>query len=243
MANEIQTTDDLIKALPVPIEPHQPVMLVPRETPLAADDFARIERVIAKHIHIAPRMISQSVPVRDDLGHVYRWESQLVEAGHEITVRGEVDPRLFDAVKRPSTPGHVAAHLTRLAAHLRHTKGDSAWQIVIEDVARGLIGVSEWAVMKACAEFRAGNCPFFPDTPELLRVIRKWNDLAQHMGATKDEVTPKEKRIAAWHKPTTNERKSVAKILHDGGFHSVRSDCVEFCEDCRRELETENQGG
>lgn len=230
MGNEITTTQS------------HSVALVSRETALCTDDYLKIQALIDRSFIITVPVHYTTVPVQDDLGMVYKRESVAIEGEPVWAPVGEINLKLLEAIKRPAGPGHIAAHLTRLAAHLRHTKGDSAWQIVIEDVARDLNGVSEWAVVRSCAEFRAGDSPFFPDTPALIAKIRKWDAHARKLGTDDKKHQVKIAKPAPPPKPTPEERQRVFKILHDAGIHRMNVAAnAEFCEDCKREIDNQKE--
>jgi len=102
----------------------------------------------------------------------------------EFDVTGEITvytPRipaphnLWEALLRPARNNHIVYHLGRLAAHRRDTRGAAAVQVVMEDISSDLRDVSEWAVIMACMEMRRKNATWYPNTGEIIDIIKKYD--------------------------------------------------------------------
>lgn len=196
------------------------VQLQPRQAALTIQDFGKLERLIETTFEAKPIYEPCSIPQKDADGNIYAWEAGVIETGLEVTIHGEPNKKLLEAIRRPATAGHIVAHITRLAAHLRHTKGKSAFQIIAEDIGNDLNGVSEWAVMKACEQFRQTGKPFFPDTPELITTIRKWDDFSRKAAGL--DKRPEKKKEAprgeGWQKASEAQKDYVRKLLEENGI-------------------------
>lgn len=175
--------------------------LAPRQEPLTPGDFVQLSEAMDRMFDV--KQVTQSVqrPIRDELGITYRWEHDIEVIGLKPVPRGDVPQRLVDALARPSTDETVIAHLTRLALHKRHTGGASAFRAILSDLAQDLSGLSEWALVKACEDFRTTGDVWFPSTPEIIAAVRKWDRLAKDCGKREQPETetatppaPKEKR-------------------------------------------------
>lgn len=209
-----------------------------RPSALTVEDAGKIDNLLNTHWTVKRRWKTVRVPdERDELGLVTRWRDDLIEDGWNAEAIGTPDPRLVEAIQRPAAVDYVVAHLTRLAAHLRFTKGAKAWQIVVDDVARDLGMVSEWALVRACAELRAADSPFFPDTPALLAKVREWDDFAKRLSALREEPESAPRiEDKGWQKPDAAAKARVAKIMHDGGLHAGKcAEYAEFCQQCAQE--------
>ena len=88
---------------------------------------------------------------------------------------------LWETLLRPAPKSHVIYHLGRLAAHRRNTRGGEAFQVIMEDIALDVGDVSEWAVVMACAEMRKKNSAWFPNTGEILDIIKKYSSMLENL--------------------------------------------------------------
>lgn len=157
----------------------QAVALPPRETPLTVPDFAKLEELVARDCEIKPIYKHGTKKFKDADGFVYREEFDLIETGLEIRALTEIDQRLAEAIQRPATPTGAIYHFTRLAATKRNTRGNTGFQVALEDLAYDLRGKSEWAIMKACEFFRKDPSPFFPDHSAILEKVELFDRAAQ----------------------------------------------------------------
>ena len=123
--------------------------------------------------HYRLETVDRKIPLKDEEGRIYGWEHDFEKVGY--SVRGGAPTKLVEAVQRPASIQHIAAHLTRLSAHKRWSKG-SAFEHFLEDAMRALAGVSEFAVVKACDEFHKQRNPFYPDTGELIQAVLRWDE-------------------------------------------------------------------
>lgn len=159
-------------------EPHKTgtaLALPPRVAPLEANDIEKIELALYKYADIEEKPVYGSVPVCDASGNVYKHEFGLVGHQRQIVPHDDMPIALVEAVARGAKKHHILYHLTRLAAHLRDTRGDII-SAVLEDISKDLYGVSEWAVVCACKELRHGQSPFFPATAKIIEVVRQYQD-------------------------------------------------------------------
>ena len=192
------------------------LILQPRQSALSLDDYEKLNTLADASFSFKPTFTSSSMPIKDDLGNIVSWEAAIVETGSTLQITGNPDRRLVDALQRPAPAGYIVAHLTRLGAHLRHTKGAAAFTIVTEDVARDMAGMSEWAVVKTCEEFRHGNKPFFPDTPELIACLKKWAERADSFRVKEENVKPQQEETKVQQterKRTVKQKRRVSKLV------------------------------
>ncbi len=217
-----------------------------RKKPLDVARFAMLESDFARCYQISPRTRSVSVPLKDHEGHGYAWEASTVDDGLGFQEIERPPLKFVEALRRPVAPGFITAHLTRLEAHLKHTRGSAAFTVVCEDIDRVLTGISEWAVVKACQAFLQGTKPWFPDTPEFIAEVRKWDDLAQRMAEPKPMREPSfAKKPDTWQReertPAMKER--VANLLHAQGYHAGdEKSFVENCKACAEIVKNRKEG-
>lgn len=194
----------------------------PRQQPLTAEKFLQLEAAIEKSFTAKPVFTSIRVPVKDDLGNIYRWEHDLIETGLSLVPNGNPDPRLVDAMKRPATAQAIALHLKRLESHKRHVRGGFSWQVIVEDAVKDLIGVSEWAVMKAYDRLRKTEGDFFPSVNEIVKAVRFYDDALKTEPKANVKPIPKTESVA-------RNAEKVAEILHTAGIPHSK----EFCQQCK----------
>lgn len=84
----------------------------------------------------------------------------------------EVLERL-DARLQPADRVAVIGAIARLANHFRADRPADAWQMLFEDYAADLDGISEAHLSEAIRKYRASK-PFFPKVAELVEI---WNGL------------------------------------------------------------------
>lgn len=155
------------------------IALQPRETPLTVADFAKLEELVTRDCVIKPITKTVNVPKKDTTGFVYGWELDLIPVGLSIAaVDKKLPAQLIEALQRPATPTGAIYHFTRLAATKRNTRGDTGFQVALEDLAYDLRGRSEWAIMKACEHFRREASPFFPDHSAILEKVELFDRAA-----------------------------------------------------------------
>lgn len=191
-----------------------------RPKPLERGDFDKLEYHVKRCFNIRPR---------------FGGENYNVLIGHEVsTVEGQhVPASLLDSVHRPAQKEHVGYHLTRLSAHKKNTKDKMAFKIIIEDLAYDLNGCSEWALFKACEEFRKGSNPFFPDTHDIIAAVKRWQAVANRMGQPEPPPPPKtapefvpdppkyRRRFIQWLKLLTKKDKTVWETRWCAAFQRV----------------------
>lgn len=191
--------------------------LQPRPLALSQDDFLKIEKSLNETFDLRPTYEATRIPIVNDNGEVYRHEHGIIISGATVIAKETPNPKLLAAILRPATRDHIAAHLTRLAAHRRWTRGDHAFGIVIEDISRDLAGISEWAMIKTCEELRA-NGKWFPETDKIILMARMWDGIAIKIStsdqaptrrpATPENISPKSRGVKSF--------KRVARILKIG---------------------------
>lgn len=162
---------------------HNLPVLPSRPKPLERPDFDKLEYHVKRCFDIQPVTVMRST----DHGAVFD------VVGYKVNHREDnpVPSSLLDSIHRPAVGGHIAYHLTRLSAHKKNTKGAGAMKVIIEDLGHDLDGVSEWAVFKACEEFRRGDNPFFPDTHDIINTVTRWQEVAKKMGEPSPPPPPK----------------------------------------------------
>ena len=207
----------------------------PRAKPLDIANFEKIETLIGTVFKVTPRTESVSVPMKDDLGHVYRYESQSVQTGWTIEQTQKPPIGFLESLRRPAAPGYITAHLTRLEAHLKHTRGPAAFTVICEDIDRDLAGISEWAVVKACETFRKSGKPWFPDTPDFQTEARKWDEFTKTLSGSGQPVA-KKPEVALVHRQyderTPEMKTRVADMMHGKGFHNGHE--ARMADGCRK---------
>lgn len=156
--------------------------LSPRPHPLSVADFSKLETLVDEHCEVKPILKNVSNPKKDPDGHIYGWTFETEVQGISITPCENMDQRIIDALNRPASIECLVYHFTRLAAVKRNTKGDTAFQIMLEDLAYDLKGKSEWAVMKACEFFRKQESPFFPDHAQIMAQVNIFDRAARDVG-------------------------------------------------------------
>ena len=149
------------------------VSLPSRPCPLESVEIEKLEQAIGRFFVVKREPIYGYVPVKDKAGEVIRSEYDIIGEEELFTKTNEPPTQLRDALLRPAERRHTAFHLTRLAAHRRDTRGEDALAAVIEDIAMDLKGVSEWAVIMACRDFRQKPAIWYPTTGEIIESIRK----------------------------------------------------------------------
>lgn len=143
-----------------------------RPSPLEPVEIEKIELALAKSVREIKTEKYGPVPITDQNGNVYKHEFGVIGCDFDYEFYGPIDNRLIEAIRRPTQKDHFVYHLTRLAVHLRDNRGH-AISAVFEDVANDLRGISEWAVICACKELRAGKSQWFPATGELVETIMR----------------------------------------------------------------------
>lgn len=149
------------------------VSLPMRPTPLSPDEISKIQSAIDKHFSIKTDDSYGYVPVVQD-GVTIREEFDTVGSVTRYITKKDVPAVLWETLLRPSPRSHVIYHLGRLAAHRRNTRGAEAFQVIMEDIASDLGSISEWAMVMACAEMRQKNDAWFPNTGEIIAVVKKY---------------------------------------------------------------------
>ena len=217
-----------------------------RKKPLDPVKFATLEVDLARCFDIKPMTRAVSVPLKDAEGKVYAWETGSVDDGLGFTQIAMPPIKFVEALCRPAAPGYITAHLTRLEAHLKHTRGPEAFTLICEDIDRDLTGCSEWAVVKACETFRQGTKPWFPDTPAFIAEVRKWDDLARRMAEPKPLREPafvKKPEPYQREERTPEMKQRVADLLHGKGFHTGHEKrFVENCGACAKVVKNREEG-
>jgi hypothetical protein len=203
--------------------------------------YARLEAEMARCFIVAPGYRYERVAVKDAEGKVISWKDERVEDGLTFRQVSRPDLNTLQALVRPVAPGYVIAHLTRLEAHLKHTRGKEAFDVICDDIDRDLQGVSEWAVVKACEAFRCGDKPWFPDTPTFIAEVRKWDELARRIAAPPPKQEPAFRRVAAPDpapEKTPEMKARVAALVHHGvpGAHANPKEFAENCAACAEVL-------
>jgi hypothetical protein len=141
-----------------------------RPQPLSTEDFRKLEAIAHDTLDIALKNVDELFWTTDEYGDRIQRKRSIM-AGFDIAPKQEINPVLLESLKRQTTPRHTAVHLTRLAAHKPWGRGEEAFSVIVEDLARDLIGVSEWAIVKTCEHYRKDDTiKFFPDTAAFLRI-------------------------------------------------------------------------
>ena len=90
----------------------------------------------------------------------------------ELLDTSENTINFIEAAARPAVPGHIMAHLARLAMHKPIGGKDDALRvsIVLEDLSIGLFGCSEFAIAQTCDEFKkCAETDFFPNYGKFIK--------------------------------------------------------------------------
>lgn len=182
-----------------------------RPAALAPADFAKLQAKASEALSFRPR--PRVVMKRDEYGDMKEVRDDF---GEEVFPKGgEIDPRLVESLTRPTTPRYTVIHLTRLAGHLPFGRGAASFGQVVEDIARDLEGVSEFAIVRACEHFRADeSLKFFPPTAAILRYVRDLDYSLKNLKTKK----PKTAATPAPEAPvkTTKDKVRVARIVKIG---------------------------
>lgn len=149
------------------------VVLPSRPCPLESVEIDKLEQAIGRFFVIKREPVYGCAPVFDANGDFIKSEYDVIGEEQSFTRSTTPPDQLRDALLRPAERRHTVFHLTRLAAHRRDTRGGDALAAVIEDIAMDLKGVSEWAVIIACRDFRQKTAIWYPTTGEIIESIRK----------------------------------------------------------------------
>lgn len=185
-----------------------------REKPLSMEEFSKLETYAEKCMTIREKHVSKSVPKTDADGNIYGWERDLVPAGKEVFFKSEPDERVMEAIMRPATKEAIFIHITRLSEHKPYGRGASGWQTIVEDLIHDLNGSSEWAIIKACEQFRlTKGMTFFPDTAELVHSIRNLDEQVRWAYAARPSSKKPEQTVEPVAKPSPKTNRRKAKMM------------------------------
>lgn len=145
--------------------------LAPRLTPLETQDIEKIDGLLKKHGAVRSKIEYGSVPVKDRDGNIVRYEYDQVGLSTDYS-RADIPDRLREAILRPASRQSIVFHLTRLAAHLRDTRGPEAVAVVVSDIAREIDGVSEWAVIDVYRSLWTSGRTFYPASHVIVDAIK-----------------------------------------------------------------------
>lgn len=183
-----------------------------RPAALAPADFAKLQAKASEALSFRAR--PRVVMKRDEYGDMKEVREDF---GEEVFPKGEVNPVLIESLTRPTTPRYTVIHLTRLAGHLPFGRGAASFGQVIEDIARDLEGVSEFAIVRACEHFRADETlKFFPPTAAILRYVRDLDYSLKNLKPKKTRVKPDGRAPAAPVPKTSKAKARVARIVKIG---------------------------
>lgn len=143
-----------------------------REKELDLQQYEQLDVFAHQCLSFKERVIRRLVWGKDEYGDpVQREELEL--CGMEVFRKGDIGEHLLDSLQRPARPMHTIMHLTRLAQHLPYGRGEEGFQMVLEDIAKDLQGVSEYAIIKTCERFRLDpDLTFFPATALLVKYAK-----------------------------------------------------------------------
>lgn len=196
--NEI--SQDVTANLPATMPDQSNALALPsRQVPLSQDDIEKLDAVVAEHFGTMREPVYGYAPDRDEKGNIIGQQFDIVAYRQNYAKRTDPPPRLRDAMLRPAKKRHVVYHLTRLAAHKRDTQGEESLAVRLEDIAFDLGEVSEWAVIISCRELRQRPGVWYPESSEIIRVIRDNDGLIRNLFKT----SPQSARIAAQKRERT----------------------------------------
>lgn len=146
-----------------------------REQALTPELIEKLDVAAGNCLKIQNRVEFELYTEKDEYGDAVE-KRRYVTTGKEIIQTGHIPEALMESLLRPAPARHIAVHLTRLAAHKPYARGENGFNIIISDLCGDLEGVSEYAVIKACAMFRRDETiRFFPDTAILQKQILEFD--------------------------------------------------------------------
>lgn len=206
-----------------------------RNKPLEMDEFEKLDVLAEKNITFKKRFVDIVVWVTDEYGEK-KQQRDLVERGSELFVRRDIDQRLIDSLRRQAPAKSMIVHFTRLAQHKPFGRGNEGWAIVLEDLCKDLQGMSEYAIIKVCEQYRQDTeITFFPDTAKLQTRIRDLDASLRHLN---DPPMNKIDGGIYNHRPVFEQdglekRQRVAGVMHDAHLpHSP-----DFCLQCKEGIQ------
>lgn len=194
------------------------LLLPSRPTPLVADDIEKIDRALCKCFKIEKRDKYGYVAIKDAKGNFVKNEFDVVGQEDVFSQIAEMPAQLKEAILRPAEKRHIIFHLTRLAAHRRDTRGAEAFQVFLEDASNDMKGVSEWAVISACKEFRTKGELWYPTTAEIMKTITKNQETIESfctVKADQEAITDQseKQKPEEWTQPTDDEKAKVSEMV------------------------------
>ena len=202
-----------------------------RENPLNEQQFKNLEMAFKNNFSFKQKTIRKSIPKVDNNGDIYGWEYDLIPCGHEIFKKGSPDKQLLEALLRPATNSAIGKHLTRLEQHKVYTKGQEGFQIILEDMIHDLKGVSEFAIIKICENFRLDTKDkYFPLTASLVSEIKNFDDQLRWNGEYMQPRLEK-KQEPEYQKPNDDGKRRVADVLHNANLPHSK----DYCAKCNEE--------
>lgn len=167
----MKSISEIASGMSLQVRQAQTMALPGRPAPLEPSEIEAIDQALQRHYKITKSPVYGYKTTRDADGEITGSEYDVVGQSDSYELITPPPERLRDAIMRPASTRHVVAHLTRLAAHRRDTRGAAALSVALEEIAIDLGSVSEWAVVTACREMR-GKPGWYPQTTEIMDTIR-----------------------------------------------------------------------
>lgn len=188
-------------------------IVVYRETELDQLQYERLDQAAHRHLVFKERIVERVVWTTDEHGDkVQVREPELM--GMEVFKKGEIPQQVLDALQRPVVPRHAVLHLQRLAAHLPYGRGEEGFQMVLEDLAKDLADVSEYAIIKTCERFRLDeDLTFFPASALIVRYARGIDWSLKNLKAEKEAPPVKEPEQVSNFNRTFKQRRRVKRLV------------------------------
>jgi hypothetical protein len=189
-------------------------LTVYRDRHLSEAEYASLENAADKFFSFRERVIDRVVWSEDEYGdRVQRRDQEL--AGIEVFAKGPVNKGLLESMCRPARPAHAVMHLTRLSIHLPYGRGADQFGLLVEDIARDLTGVSEYAIIKTCERFRLDpDLTFFPASALIVKYARDLDWSLKNIEKPAEPApAPKAAPAPANVKRTSQQKRRVARLL------------------------------
>lgn len=185
-----------------------------REAPLTLDAFDKLHSLAEEKLDFKKKYVRKILVGVDEYGERAE-KTDYVESGIEIFSKGhEIPEKLIQSLRRPAKKEHISVHLVRLELHKRYARGKQAWAIVMNDLCGDMADLSEYAIIRACEDFRKSTeNNFFPDTGKLQARARDYDFAIRNLDAPKKENKSKQETPEVLIKKTTKSKRRVALLV------------------------------
>lgn len=165
---------------------------IPQSRSELALHVERMQSEAERVITIKEKAIFTSVPVKDDLGQICRWEYENVPCGFDVHFRETPSAELIEFIKKPASDTYIAKTLNDLSAHKPYARGAEFFAVIVRDLVQDLKGYSHWAIKKTCEKFRRDpDTTFFPDTAQFIKEVRDLHDQIKWLGENTERYPDK----------------------------------------------------